>query len=345
MAKRKTISIKDVARESKASLTTVSLVLNKRDGRISSATRERVLAAVNRLGYRPSHIARGLQAQKSGFLAILVPQLRHAFADAYFGELISAIQEAAAAAGHKIILEVAHREYVESQQHLELFRRRVADGVLCMGATSLDTYIEDFVDGDHPMVIVNNYLRTKDLNHVKCDYEQAGRLAGQHLLELGHRDIALIHGASEVQTTCDLRRGFEAALAEAGVELPPERVEDGLYTEEGGEEAVVHIMNREPDVTAILAGNDKMAIGAISGLKAGGFAVPAAVSVVGCDDMHQAEFCDPQLTTVHTPIYEVGRRACEKLLHLVAGEVESVEETFPVHLTFRKSTCTPRKTG
>ncbi len=342
MAKRKPTSIKDVARESKASLTTVSLVLNNRDGRISAATRERVLAAVNRLGYRPSHLARGLQAQKTGFLAILVPQLRHAFADAYFGELISAIQETAASAGHKIIIEVANKEYVESQQHLELFSRRVVDGVLCMGATSVDTYIEDFAEGEHPMVIVNNYLRTKELSHVKCDYEQAGRLAGQHLLELGHREIALIHGASEVQTTCDLRRGFTAALAAAGVDLPPERVEDGLYTEEGGEEAVVHIMNRDPDVTAILAGNDKMAIGAISGLKASGYSVPVDISVVGCDDMHQAEFCDPPLTTIHTPIYEIGRRACEKLLRLAAGETESVEETYPVHLTFRKSTCTPR---
>jgi len=344
MAKRKPISIKDVARESKASLTTVSLVLNNRDSRISPATRKRVLATVNRLGYRPSYLARGLQAQKSGFLAILVPQLRHAFADAYFGELISAIQESAAKAGHKIIIEVANKEYVESEQHLELFRRRVVDGVLCMGATSLDTYIEDLADGEHAMVIVNNYLRTKELNHVKCDYEQAGRLAGQHLIELGHREIGLIHGASEVQTTYDLRRGFESALAAAGITLPPERVEDGLYTEEGGDDAVVHIMDRDPDVTAILAGNDKMAIGAISGLKGCGLTVPGDVSVVGCDDMHQAEFCDPPLTTIHTPIYEVGRRACEKLLHLAAGEVESIEETYPVHLTVRKSTCTPRKT-
>jgi DNA-binding LacI/PurR family transcriptional regulator len=99
MAKRKAISIKDVARESRASLTTVSLVLNSRAARISHETQQRVLETASRLGYRPSRIAQGLQAQRSGFLAILVPQLRHAFADAYFGELISAVHDYASEAG------------------------------------------------------------------------------------------------------------------------------------------------------------------------------------------------------------------------------------------------------
>ncbi|HWL94840.1 MAG TPA: LacI family DNA-binding transcriptional regulator [Phycisphaerae bacterium] len=101
------MSIKDVARESGASLTTVSLVLNKRDRRISRETRERILNAVNRLGYRPSRLAQGLQSQRAGFIAVLVPQLGHAFADACFGELISAIQETSRAADYKLILKVA----------------------------------------------------------------------------------------------------------------------------------------------------------------------------------------------------------------------------------------------
>src|SRR5262245_8244619 len=100
MARRR-ISIKDVARESGASLTTVSLVLNDRGDRISAATRQRVLATANRLGYRPNRLAQGLQSQRSGLLAILVPQLRHAFADVYFGELISAVHDYASSAGYK----------------------------------------------------------------------------------------------------------------------------------------------------------------------------------------------------------------------------------------------------
>jgi len=345
MAKRRAVGIRDVARESQASLTTVSLILNKRDRKISRATRERVLRVVRQLGYRPSRLAQGLQAQKAGFLAVLVPQLRHAFADAYFGELISAIQETASRHDYKLLLEVANEDYVASHQHLELFRRHYVDGLLCMGVTNLDTYLSDFSEGGPPMLVVNNYLPELKLNHVKCDYEQAGRLAGDHLLGLGHRHLAMIHGATEVQTTTDLKVGFASALAKRSLHLADDRFVDGLYTEEGGALAVIGLMRKHPEITGILAGNDKMAIGAISGLKSLGLKVPQHVSVIGCDDMHQAEFCDPPLTTIHTPIYELGQRACELVLELIEGESDTVEETHPVHLTLRKSTCPPAQIG
>lgn len=346
LAKRKAISIKDVARESGASLTTVSLVLNRRARRISLETRQRVLDTANRLGYRPSRLAQGLQAQRAGVLAILVPQIRRAFADAYFGELISAIHEHAGESEWKILLEVAYPRFVDTRQHLELFDRHFVDGLLCLGATSRDAYLHDFTDATaghaRPMVMVNNYVPGVTLNHVRCDYYHAGRLSAEYLLGLGHRRIGLIHGASEVQTSWDLRRGFEEALAEAGLGLPGSRIEDGLYTEEGGAAAAVALLRREPTLTAVLAGNDKMAIGAISSLKETGRNIPEDVSVIGCDDMHQAAFCDPPLTTVHTPIYEVGRRACESLLEMIEGGRQSVEETLPVHLTVRRSAALPR---
>ena len=94
--------------------------------------------------------------------------------------------------------------------------------------------------------------------------------------------------------------------------------------------AAIRLTEREPSLTAILAGNDKMAIGAISGLKDKGYRIPEDLSIVGCDDMHQAEFSDPPLTTVHTPIYEVGVRACEALLDMIEGRLDSVAEVLPV---------------
>ncbi|HVP13666.1 MAG TPA: LacI family DNA-binding transcriptional regulator [Phycisphaerae bacterium] len=342
MPRRKGISIKDVARESQASLTTVSLVLNNRDGRISPATRERVLKTVDRLGYRPSRLAQGLQAQRSGCLAILVRQLRHAFADVYFGELISAIHDFASGAGYKILLEVAHPDFIQRRQHLELFDRHFVDGLLALGVTTFDEYLADFEDGSRAVLIVNNYLSGKKLNHVKCDYHQAGWIAAEYLSRLGHRNIGLIHGAPEVQTTSDLRSGFEEGLTAAGISLPKHRTADGLYTEEGGATAAAELIQRERDLTAILAGNDKMAIGAMSAIKALGRRVPEDISVLGCDDLRGAEFCDPPLTTIHTPLYEVGQRACERLLALVEGKVETVEETQPVSLIVRKSTAPPK---
>lgn len=342
MAKRKAVSIKDVAKESNASLTTVSLVLNNRDGRISRATRERVLDAVERLGYRPSRLAQSLQSQRSGFLGILVPQLRHAFADVYFGELISAIQETAAENDYKIILDVANPRYLERQHHLELFRRHYIDGLLCLGVTNNDTYLADFGEGQ-PVIVVNNRVAGIDLDFVQCDYLEAGRIAAKHLCESGHKKIAYIHGANEVQTTADVREGFEQVLVQLGLSLPASSVEDGLYTEEGGAKAAITLLTRNPGITAIFAGNDKMAIGAISGLKQIGKRVPEDVSVIGCDDVHQAAFCDPPLTTIHTPIFDVGARACARVLELVNGKKEQVRETQEVCISVRKSTAAPRK--
>src|SRR5262245_20044156 len=169
MPKRKTLSIKDIAKESGASLTTVSLVLNRRDQRISDATRQRVLDAVNRLGYRPSRLAQALQAQRSGLLAIVVPKLHHAFADVYFGELISAIHDYASKVGYKVLLEVSHSEFVRTNQHRDLFDRAIVDGMLCIGATDHDTYLRDFEDGQRPVILVNNYIRGLQLNYVRCD--------------------------------------------------------------------------------------------------------------------------------------------------------------------------------
>ncbi len=343
MAKRKSVSIRDVARESKASLTTVSLILNNRTCRISQQTRERVMGAAERLGYRPSRLAQGLQSRRAGFFGVIVPQLRHAFADAYFGEIISAIQETASRHAYKVILEVAHEQYVATKQHLELFYRDYVDGVLLVGVTNRDAYLKDFAGGEHAALIVNNYLPKIDLNHVVCDYGQAGRLAAELLTGLGHRNIALIRGATEVQTVADLRRGFAEGLKAAGISLPETRVEDGLYTEEGGADAARRLFEHTPSITGILAGNDKMAIGAIAGLKGMGLRVPEDVSVIGCDDMHLAEFCDPPLTTVHTPLFEVGQRACEALFQLVNGKASRVKEVHPVRMTMRKSACPPRR--
>lgn len=338
VSKRKHITIRDIARESGASLTTVSLVLNNRGGRISEATRTRIRETVRRLGYRPNRLAQGLQSQRAGMIAILVPQIQHAFADAYIGELISAIHDRASRAGHKILLEVAHPDFIARGEHRELFARHFVDGMLCIGVTNNDTYLRDFEDDGGPLVVVNNTIAGIRLNSVRCDYRAAGRLAGEHLIALGHRKIGLVHGATEVETTGDFRRGFEEALTAAGLNLPDYRIADGRFLEEGGAEAVFQILRVDSGVTAFLCGNDKMAIGAINALVHAGRRVPHDISVVGCDDLRQATFCNPRLTTVRTPLYDLGVRSCEALLALIEGERDAVDEVRPVELIVREST-------
>jgi DNA-binding LacI/PurR family transcriptional regulator len=335
MARRKACSIKDIARESGASLTTVSLVLNGRNHRISDATCRRIREVVDRLGYRPSRLAQGLQSQRTQFLAIFVPAIQHVFADVYFGELISAAYDHATENDYKVLIEVARKSFLDKKQHLELFERDFVDGALCLGVTSCDTYPHELASEERPMVVVNNYIANSNLNHVLCDYSAAGRLAAEHLLKRGHRRFGLIRGANEVQTAVDLRTSFESAMCEAGLELPETSVEDGFYSEEGGAVAAVSLLKRHPNLTAIMAGNDRMAIGAISGLKSIGRRVPQDVSIIGCDNIHDGQFSDPPLTTVQTPLYEVGQLACRRLLELIGGGSRSVADLLPVELIER----------
>jgi LacI family transcriptional regulator len=336
-SKKRPVSIRDVAKASGVSLTTVSLVLNNGDRRISQPTRERVLAAIDKLGYRPNRLAQGLQNRRSNILAILVPQLGHTFADAYFGELISGIYDFANRSGYKILLEAASSAFIRQQKHLELFDRCFIDGLLFMGATDRHTFVRELRDRKYPFVLVNNVLPNCD--YVVSDYTAAGGLAAEHLIELGHRDIAMIYGGTEVETARELRTSFVEALADRGVSLPAAAIEDGLYTEEGGAAATRRLLQRLPNVTAIFAGNDKMASGAIQCLQESGIRVPHDVSVVGCDDIHQSAFANPPLTTIHMPLYSMGRRACERLIQILEGKSESCQEVLTVELKVRQSTA------
>src|SRR5690606_18798064 len=163
----------------------------------------RVLAAMDRLRYTPSRLARGLPRRRAHTLAIIVPALQHALADVYFGEIISGIYEVAAEAGFRIMLEVARPTYVQRKEYLTLLEDCSVDGILFIGATEEHRWLEEFDGADRPMMIVNNHFRQWRLHNVVCDYPAAGRLAADHLVDLGHTRIGHISGPSNMVLTTD----------------------------------------------------------------------------------------------------------------------------------------------
>ena len=192
-------SIRDVARESNVSPTTVSLVINRADARISAPTRQRVLDTIERLRYRPSRLAQGLPSQSSKSLAILLPALDKAFADPYFGEIVSGIYDCAAENDFRIMLEVARRSFIKQKRYMTLLDDCSVDGLLFIGATEEHRWLEEFSDTNRPLLLVNNHFAQWNLDTILCDYPQSGRLAADYLVGLGHTRIAHISGpASEV---------------------------------------------------------------------------------------------------------------------------------------------------
>ncbi len=334
---KKRHTIKDIAERSRVSISTVSLVLNG-NPRISAATRDRVHKTIQQVGYQPNRMARTLAWQRTRTLAVLMPQLKHGFADVYFGEIVSGIYDKACKLGFKILLEVARPEFVETKEYLQLFDQKFVDGILFIGSNSRHRFLEDFVDGTRPMLMVNNYSREFNLNYIVSNYRHGAWQAAQHLIKLGHRRIGFITGGQhEIQTSQDIFESFQEVLTEQSITLDPDLVVDGWLTEEGGMKATEQLLRQAPELTAIFALNDKMALGAIKKLNELSLRVPHDIAVVGFDDIPQASFAIPSLTTVHQPLYEIGKRSCEQLIELIHDKVERVQEVIPIHLVVRES--------
>src|SRR5438477_10768663 len=243
----KSVSLRDVAKMAKVSVATVSMVLND-NPRISRATHLRVQRLIERMGYQPNRLAQSLSSRYTRVLAVLVPALRHAFADAYFGELISGICDRAGKLGYKVMLEQAKPEFIKERKHIEIFERRYIDGVLCLGTNDRHHFLEDFSNGSFPAVIVDNYFSQWNLDYAACDYRSGAEQVMNYLMQLGHRNIALIHAAPEIRTARDILDVYTQKLKAAGTEPIAGWIGDGKFTEEGGANAVEAILKDHPEI-------------------------------------------------------------------------------------------------
>ncbi len=329
-------TIKDIARECGVSLSTVSLVLNN-NPRISPATREKVLQAVERHQYQPNAFARSLASQSSRVLSVIVPDLNHVFADTYFGEIVSGIYDRASELGYKVLLDVANKRFVSSGEYLNVLKSKRVDGALFIGSSVHDQYLAELERERLPFVLVNHYLPGHRLSYITADYIETARIAAEHLAGLGHRRIGFLAGTN-TNTAMDLRNHFVAAcvargLAEAGVPWA-----DGWFTEQGGYEAAHWLLDRHPTLTALMGGNDKMAIGAMRCLNERKLRVPEDISVFGVDDLPAAAFTTPGLTTVQHDLFHIGSLAVDSALALFNEETDLVQKTLPVKLVVREST-------
>ena len=329
-------TIKDIARACDVSLSTVSLVLNK-NPRISEATRQKVLAVVEQSGYQPNAFARSLASRSSHAVSVVVPHLNHVFADAYFGEIVSGIYDSAADLGFKILLDIADRRFLASREYMRLVKSRRVDGMLFIGSSVHDAFLLEFEKTPAELMLVNHYIPGSGLHHIMVDYPATARLAAQHLTGLGHRRIGLLV-ATNTYTALDFMNNFIAACGEFGILPGAVPWADGWFTELGGYEAARWLFERHPDLTAIMAGNDKMAMGALRYLREIGRNVPGDVSVMGVDDLPVSTYASPALTTIRHDLYKVGRMALENLVAATRMEAMPHPGVLPVRLVAREST-------
>jgi LacI family transcriptional regulator len=334
--KRKTI--KDIAKESGFSLSTVSLVLNNHP-RISQATRDRVMAVVKKYNFYPNSAARGLASKSSKTLSVVIPNLTRVFSDIYLGEIISGIYERATSQGYKILLDIATAQFIKSQEYTKLLASRRADGMLFIASDIHADYLSVFEDSPFKFLLVNHVFPGKKLNYVSVDYAASARTAAEHLLGLGHRKIGLIAGTNtftglqfrdEFLRVCKIWPAGSAHVTwvDGGEE----------WSQRGGYAAAAKLMAQVPDLTAIMAANDRMALGAMRWLADNRREVPEQVSVMGVDDIQIAAFVNPGLSTIRHDLYQVGIESCNRILQLIKGEITECSDLLPTSLVVRGST-------
>lgn len=330
------VTIKDVAREAGISVATVSRVLND-SGPVHAATRERVREIARRLRYSPSGAARSLITNKTHTIGVLLPALYGEF----FSEVIRGIDQTAYRNGHHLLVSSSHADRDELEAVLRAMHARV-DGLLVMTPGLDARTLAENLPPRLPLVLINTSLDEGSFASVTVDNFGGAHSMVRHLLERGHRRIAIIQGTRGNHDAHHRLRGYRAALDEAGIALDPALEIEGNFTEAAGHAAIPRVLALEPRPTAIFASNDSMAIGALSALREAGLRVPRDLSVVGFDDIPIARYMDPPLTSVHVAISELGGYATKRLLEVMekAGKQEPSREVCDTTLVIRES-CGP----
>jgi DNA-binding LacI/PurR family transcriptional regulator len=333
----------EVARRAGVSRTTVSFVLNNvRDRGISEATRDRVLAAARELGHEPNAAARSLAGGATGTVALVIPRAAHLYVDVFLGQLVASINQECHRHGLKMLIESTDDDGRDSGGFVDLVRSRRIDGLIVVNP-SLDgrKHLGGIADAKIPMVVFGAGLPDVERYHT-CgnDTSAAARLVVDHLVGLGHRSIAFVNFAQpEYLAVNERERGWREAMTFHGIAIDPKWAVNADISAASGYRATQELLARGVSFTALFAGNDTIAFGAMRALREAGLRIPQDVALVGYDDIPMAEFASPPLTTVRTDTIGLGRDAMNMLLGLLRrdADIPTMRHEQPVELVVRAS--------
>ena len=329
------VTIQDVARAAGVSAMTVSRVLNDQPG-VSAPRRAQVRAAIDSLGYRRNSLARGLKAQQSHTLGLVVPDITNP----YFPEIVRGAEDVALEAGYGVFLTNAVEDQEREAASLRLMEERRVDGVVVVSPRLPERRLHALLSAHRAAVVVNRSAPPEIAGAVRLDHVSGVMQAIDHLLAVGRVRIGVLAGPDSSFAARERLEGIRAGLEARGLPLAPDRIVKTAPTIDGGAESTARLLDRAGDTDALLCYNDLVAAGALQACAAAGRRVPEDVAVVGFDDIPFARMFTPPLTTLHVPKYDLGVNAMRILLDRIAGRNVRAEVVLRPTLVVRGSTVT-----
>jgi LacI family transcriptional regulator len=333
---RQSPTIEDVAQAAGVSTATVSRALNL-PGSVRPALRAKVLGAVERLGYVAHAGARALSLRRSGTVGAIVPTVDNAI----FARGLQAFQHRMVQDGVQVLLAFSDYDADREAAQAQALVARGVDALAFTGLSQRPDLLAWLAQRGLPTVHTGAFPAPPGTACVGFRNRAAARRAAQYLLDLGHRRIAMLAGVTaDNDRAAERVVGVREALVAAGLNLPPARLVEAPYTLQAAREGMATLLDAAPAPTAVLCGNDVLAVGAMLECQARGVAVPQTVSVIGFDDLDLARQWRPALTTVHVPTERMWTLAAEYLLGRLAGRVaEPQQREIAVELVVRESTA------
>jgi LacI family transcriptional regulator len=332
------VKLRDVATLAGVHPATASRALNPETRLlVSEETANRVLAAAAELGYRPNTVARSLRTRRSHTVGVLIPDLNNPL----FPPIVRGLEDRLSTDGYVALIGNTDGDDARERKVFEQMRARHVDGYVLATAHLRNPLLAEAVRAGMPVVLMNRIAEDYSLPAVTVDNERGVKMAISHLLSLGHRKIACVAGPQDVSTGLARYRAFQAAMAAAGLEVPPGRVAFArAFSIEEGRRCTAEILAAGNGFTAVAAGNDMLAVGCYHALDQAGLGCPGDVSVVGFNDMPFIDMLRPPLTTVAFSHYQVGTEAAQLLLDRLNGDTGAVKVLYLApELIVRSSTA------
>lgn len=323
-------TLKDVAKESGLTVTTVSRILNNR-GYISESARQKVDAAMKKLNYHPNELARSLHGKSTNTIGLIVPHISHP----YFAEMISSLENQAYKKGYKILLCSSQSIQEKVKEYIDICTSNRAVGlILCSG--TVDTKM--FENIDIPLITMERFLDNGTAS-VECDNKQGGALAAEKLIGCGCRHLMHIGNIGGLHMPADMRtEGFREVCGEKGLPFVEVSTEEAQYNSMKYDEMIEDVLRKHPETDGMFLNSDVLAAQALQVCRKLRISVPDQMKIVGFDDVNVASLVTPQLTTIHQPVKEMAEIAVNLLHDSVSGKLVAKRTVLPVYMVERETT-------